>query len=115
MGQVNAIKRLFSECLPLLSALGDNTRQRLILLMIEGHPKTVKELAETLQLSRPAVSHHIKVLKAAKVLNEQRIGSKRYYLPDIAQHMQPIKDLIDAIDTLKTRRAGGGNHDAISS
>ncbi len=88
-------QKLFVEILPLLSALGDSTRQQLILCMISKEPKTVHELADALKLSRPAVSHHIKILKQASLLEERKEGTKHYYLPVLCRHIAPLQELIN--------------------
>ena len=39
----------------------------------------MKELAEGLPVSRPAVSQHLKVLKEARLVRESRRGTRRFY------------------------------------
>lgn len=88
------------QSLPLFNALGNETRQQLILLMMESDPKTVQQLSLALGLSRPAVSHHIKLLKDVGLLTEERKGMKRYYSPMVSMYIATLKDLIDAVDDL---------------
>ena len=104
------MKRLFTECLPLFSALGDATRQRLILLMFDDTPKTVQQLSDSLQLSRPAVSHHLKVLKNAGLLEETRRGARRYYHPVISRQADPLKELIKIVDQLDQQEKECSDH-----
>ena len=47
-------------------------------------PKAVGELAEELPVSRPAVSQHLKALKDAGLVTEQRDGTRRVYQIDPA-------------------------------
>jgi DNA-binding transcriptional ArsR family regulator len=60
------------------TALGDRTR-RAIFERIAARPCAVGELANGLPVSRPAVSQHLKVLKDAGLVVDQRAGNRRIY------------------------------------
>lgn len=95
------IRELFTASLPLFSALGDPIRQQLILLMIDPPEKSVEELASYTNLSRPTVSHHLRVLKDAHIVGERKIGRKRYYYPKMGRYFPPMKELIETITILE--------------
>jgi DNA-binding transcriptional ArsR family regulator len=59
-------------------ALGDPHR-RAILTMLGAGPRSVRELADQLPISRPAVSWHLRLLKEAGLVAEQRHGTRRIY------------------------------------
>lgn len=61
-----------------IAALADPTR-RAILESLRGGPRSVTELAADLPVSRPAVSQHLAVLKAAGLVSEEREGTRRFY------------------------------------
>jgi DNA-binding transcriptional ArsR family regulator len=61
-----------------LTALSDPTR-RSILEHLADQPSAVGELADLLPVSRPAVSQHLKVLKEAGLVFEERDGARRIY------------------------------------
>jgi DNA-binding transcriptional ArsR family regulator len=61
-----------------LEALGDATRFA-ILQSLARRPLAVSELAETLPVSRPAVSQHLRVLKDARLVSDRKAGTKRIY------------------------------------
>ena len=61
-----------------LVALADPTRQRILEELRRGG-KAVGEIAATMPVSRPAVSQHLKVLKGAGLVREDRIGTRRIY------------------------------------
>jgi DNA-binding transcriptional ArsR family regulator len=63
------------------TALGDPTR-RAIFERIVDRPRPVAELALGLPVSRPAVSQHLKVLKSAQLVIDQRAGTQRIYRLD---------------------------------
>jgi DNA-binding transcriptional ArsR family regulator len=60
------------------TALGDATR-RAIFERLADRPRAVVELAAELPVSRPAVSQHLKVLKDAGLVVDQRAGKRRVY------------------------------------
>jgi DNA-binding transcriptional ArsR family regulator len=63
------------------TALGDPTR-RAIFERLAAHPRAVGELAAELPVSRPAVSQHLKVLKAAGLVVDRPAGNRRIYQVD---------------------------------
>lgn len=64
-------------------ALGDRTR-RAIFSRLARRPCAVGELARELPVSRPAVSQHLKVLKEAGLVRDERDGNRRIYRVDPA-------------------------------
>jgi DNA-binding transcriptional ArsR family regulator len=61
-----------------LAALGDPTRLAIFHLLAQ-HPRAVNELAQGMPVSRPAVSQHLRVLKQARLVRDQRMGTRRVY------------------------------------
>ena len=66
-----------------LTALSDPTRRQLLDCLRQG-PKTVGEIAAVLPVSRPAVSQHLKLMKSARLVAEQRQGRRHYFAIDPA-------------------------------
>jgi DNA-binding transcriptional ArsR family regulator len=66
-----------------LDALGDPTRRAILELLRDG-PRPVGELAGALPVSRPAVSQHLAVLKAAGLVVARPAGRRRLYAVDPA-------------------------------
>jgi DNA-binding transcriptional ArsR family regulator len=64
-----------------LDALGDATRRAIVEGLRDGE-RTVGDLATGLPVSRPAVSQHLGVLKAAGLVLERPEGTRRYYRLD---------------------------------
>jgi DNA-binding transcriptional ArsR family regulator len=60
------------------AALGDRTR-RTIFARLAAAPSAVGDLADTLPVSRPAVSQHLQVLKRAGLVLDERVGARRVY------------------------------------
>jgi DNA-binding transcriptional ArsR family regulator len=66
-----------------LDALGDPTR-RAILSQLRKGPLPVGALAQAFPLSRPAISRHLKILKAARLVTDRAEGTRRLYQLDPA-------------------------------
>jgi DNA-binding transcriptional ArsR family regulator len=64
-----------------LDALGDATR-RAVLQRLRGGGRSVGEIAEGMEVSRPAVSQHLKILKAARLVTVHAQGTRRVYAVD---------------------------------
>lgn len=64
--------------LPYLKALCEEKRLRAISLLLERE-KCICELMEELDLSQPAVSHHMKILKQAGLIRDRREGRWIFY------------------------------------
>ena len=60
-------------------ALGDATRQKILLLFEAGEELSIKQIAETIALSRTAVVHHITVLQQAGILHSRKQGREVLY------------------------------------
>ena len=61
-----------------LEALSVGTR-RVIYQMLVDRPRAVSEIAASLPVSRPAVSQHLKVLAAARLVEARAQGTRRVY------------------------------------
>lgn len=83
--EINNLAREFEACKNILVALGDETRQHLILEMIKiGNCSGVRvgDIQKVSHLSRPAISHHLQILKNAGILKMRREATKNYYYFD---------------------------------
>lgn len=59
-------------------ALGDPTR-RAVLKRLQGGARAVGEIAEGMDVSRPAVSQHLKILMGARLVTVHAMGTRRVY------------------------------------
>ena len=85
-----------------LDALGDRTRRAIVECLAE-RPRAVGELAGELPVSRPAVSQHLKVLKAAGLVTDRALGTRRIYRLNPAG----VAALRDQLDTYWNRALAG--------
>lgn len=85
MQDILSLAEEFKCCKKTLLALGDENRQHLILEMMQmGKCEGVRvgTITEKTNLSRPAVSHHLQILKNAGLVKMRREGTKNYYYFD---------------------------------
>jgi DNA-binding transcriptional ArsR family regulator len=76
-----------------LTALADPTRRQVFELLRRG-PRPVGALADELPVSRPAVSQHLRVLKDAGLVREERSGTRRLYTPN-GEGLAALRDYLD--------------------
>lgn len=89
---------VFRECIPLFNALSDPARQDIILLLAEREPLSVNEIAEHSNLSRPAISHHLKIMRDIHLVNIEQKGTQRYYSLSLDQSVLQLKQLIKIVE-----------------
>ncbi|WP_407287439.1 ArsR/SmtB family transcription factor [Streptomyces sp. BP-8] len=61
------------------AALANGTRREVLRLLREGGPQPVQVLAEHFAMRRPSLSEHLKVLREAGLVSEERVGRQRIY------------------------------------
>lgn len=96
--EIAQLAKEFERCQKTLLALGDENRQHLILeMMTMEHCGGVRvgDIMEKTNLSRPAVSHHLQILRNAGIIKMRREGTRHYYYFDAEQ--QTVKQLIQML------------------
>jgi DNA-binding transcriptional ArsR family regulator len=95
-------------------------RRRRILTLVREHELSAGEIASHFDVTRPAVSQHLHVLKEAGLVNERRNGTRRLYsarpegLAELKQFLEEYWDV--RLDALKReaekeeRKKHGRNH-----
>lgn len=70
----------FATCRDAFIALGDESRQLIFMQLLQNYGgMRVGELTDTVGLSRPTVSHHLKILKDAGLVSVYSVGTKNFY------------------------------------
>lgn len=97
----------FMQCGKAITAIGDEIRQRIIIALLQSGCMGLRvgAITEKTHLSRPAVSHHLQVLKDASIISMRREGTMNYYFLDAENTqwktllllMQHINELVDEI------------------
>jgi DNA-binding transcriptional ArsR family regulator len=76
---MRTIPREWRATAAVFTALGDEHRQRILLTFEKGERLNVGRIVEVSTLSRSAVSHHLKILKTAGVLESRKEGKEVYF------------------------------------
>ncbi|WP_430507748.1 ArsR/SmtB family transcription factor [Rossellomorea marisflavi] len=90
---------VFRSCIPLLQALSDPARQDIILLLAEHDHLTVNEITEHSTLSRPAISHHLKILRDNQLVTIEQKGTQRLYSLALESSVGLLKQLIHTVES----------------
>ncbi|MDR2672279.1 MAG: ArsR family transcriptional regulator [Coriobacteriales bacterium] len=99
----------FSDCRKLLVAIGDETRQTIIAALACAHCTVgmrVGEVTQKTHLSRPAVSHHIKILLDAGVIGLRPQGTMNFYYLKLGGAWQELVALVNHIEKIRGEYCG---------
>jgi len=79
------LEQQFHNCMPLFIALGDEVRLSIIEALTRASQTgnevglNVNEITRQTSLSRPAISHHLKILKDSGLVEARQAGTSNYY------------------------------------
>lgn len=82
-----------SQLADLFSLMGDTSRLRIILTCLHS-PISVSDIAEKLELSQSLVSHHLRLLRAARIVRSERRGKQIFYVAADAHIQCVIEDMV---------------------
>lgn len=82
------------------TAIGDETRQVILLVLLQSNLSGIRvgEIAEKTHLTRPSVSHHLKILKEAGIVAMRSEGTKNYYY--LSADETKWKDISELVTTV---------------
>jgi len=80
----------------LFHLLGDPTRLRIVLACLTT-PIAVSDIATSLQLSSSLVSHHLRLLRAARIVKSERQGKQVFYSAADAHISGVLSDMLEHI------------------
>ena len=86
------------QCIPIFTILSDENRHKILQLLLENGKMNVNDITEHLHLSRPAVSHHLKIMLQAHAISVEQIGKERFYSIAMADAITQLKQLTDLME-----------------
>lgn len=89
---------LMRQCIPIFTVLSDENRHKILQLLLENGKMNVNDITEHLHLSRPAVSHHLKIMLQAHAISVEQIGKERFYSIAMADAITQLKQLTDLME-----------------
>ena len=76
------------------AAMGDTTRQRILLLFEPGEELSIKDIAAAFDFGRSTIVHHLSVLEKAGILSVRREGRQALY--SVCHHI-----VLDSLEKLR--------------
>ena len=101
---------LLNACIPVFETLKDEHRQRILVQLVENGPLCVGDIAETSTLSRPAVSHHLKLLQHSGLVSVTKSGTQRYYRAEVTDGLRLLRRLLESLEADLAAGAGEAPH-----
>lgn len=96
---VEEILNIFRDCIPLFSVLADEIRQNILMVLAEKKEGfNVNMITDKMTLSRPAISHHLKALKQAGLIDSEKKGTENFYFLTLKEPIEKLKVLTGLIE-----------------
>ncbi len=100
------MKKQYAHALPpawtgvskVFTALGDERRQRILLLFQRGEKLNAGQIAAACPLAQSTVSHHLKLLHAAGVLQKEKIGKEVFFWVDPARLKAALTSVLQYLE-----------------
>ena len=106
--QIELIRAGFIQNRKLLIAIGNETRQTIItVLMGNCTGLRVGEITARTHLSRPAVSHHMRILLDCGLVSVDKQGTMNYYSLNIGEEFRNFFALVNHIAEFKGAKDAG--------
>jgi ArsR family transcriptional regulator, arsenate/arsenite/antimonite-responsive transcriptional repressor len=85
----------FRASAPIFNALGDAFRQDIVMLLAQQERLNVNQIAEQMPLSRPAISHHLKVLLTVGLVQMERVSRENFYSLSVDQALATLRLFVE--------------------
>ena len=95
MSRSSAAKKLEGRAAA-FAALGDRTRLALVERLSDGEPRSIAALSEDADITRQAMTKHLRVLERAGIVRSSRVGRESRF----AFEPKAVDDLRDYLDTV---------------
>ena len=100
--EIKKTLKTFNACVPFFIAMSDEYRQKLIMDIAEAGKEgiNVSNLSAKSKLSRPAISHHLKVLKDSGLIKPKKVGTQIFYQLNLTEKFNTVSALISAMENI---------------
>lgn len=92
-------KRVFLLLAETFQALGDSSRVQIVWALSKGE-LCVNEISELLEMSQPAISHHLRTLRNLKLVRVRREGRISHYSLDDAHIDSLLREGIEHVEDM---------------
>lgn len=86
-----------AELADLFRLLGDTTRMRIVFRCLK-EPVSVGDIAIFLEISQSLASHHLRLLRAARVVTADRQGKQVFYFASDQHISRMLSDMLEHIE-----------------
>lgn len=89
------------ELIQILHAVGEPMRLQIIMLLCKHERLNVSEIASRFYVTRPAISHHLKVMRNAGVVFCEKTGQEIYYWLNKTHLTESLRKLADSLEEVQ--------------
>lgn len=93
----NQIRKAARECSLTFTALGDPNRQDILIMLAHKGPMNVLQITENLNLARPTISHHLKILMNAGLVKGVKKSRETYYQSEWKDASKNLKQFMKVL------------------
>ena len=96
-----------SDIARILETLKDPTRLQILNFLIKNGPTKVGDITRQFKVTRPAISHHLRILREGRTVKSNRKGQEVLYSANtrpVAQALRELADRLDKVDTSHEKR-----------
>ena len=103
--EIKKTLKTFNSCVPFFIAMSDEYRQQLIMDIAEAGREgiNVSNLSAKSKLSRPAISHHLKVLKDSGFIKPKKVGTQIFYQLNLSENFKIVSELINSMGNILSK------------
>jgi len=99
MGSVAQARKIARDCTSIFTALGDPNRQEILIMLEKEGPLNVLQITENLNLARPTVSHHLKILLNAGLIKSTKKSREVFYQSEWSEARKKLKQFMTLISS----------------
>lgn len=90
-------KQILKQCIPTFAMLADENRHRILDLLMVNGKMNVNDITTHGHLSRPAVSHHLRLMLQAGLVQVEQVGKERYYFATLEPSAMLLSKLVESL------------------
>ncbi|UOQ48838.1 metalloregulator ArsR/SmtB family transcription factor [Gracilibacillus caseinilyticus] len=88
------------NCSEIFLALADPIRQDIIMILTKHEKLNVSQILEHSSMSRSAISHHLKILRQANLVNANKKGTEIFYSLHIEDAVPQLKAFLNTTEKI---------------
>ena len=92
----------FTKVAEIFKNLGDSNRLRIFCLLCHRE-ECVIDIAAMVDMTTPAVSHHLKVLKDYGIIKPRKVGTQIFYTLSLDKNLEEVAELVRSIQKLMAK------------